>query len=405
MSSDLSSLSSTKPLSTPATPLNFDVVIRAEFVDKPNTNLRSGVQRRRQFSCRICSSWSTSHRTNAVKHVVSFHPLPRGASPIPTPTNVSQRDISSMFTPIISQSSLRNIFNPQAYREALIGLLTRRRMPFSAVEWNEMKDLALACNPAIEDLLITSRRTAVRCIASNYNLYQGQIRESLATAISPIHLSSDLWTSPHRHSLLAVCAHWVDQHGQLQKALLGLPECRYSHGGEKQASLILQVAGEFGIRSKLGWHTGDNATSNNTCLEVMESRLLSEHQVRFNAKQRRVRCIAHIINLSLQAFLLASSKEALLAALTATADVSGDELLAQFSDVLDSQHRSHRAERTQLSEVLESRPSRRRYRRLGSQASRGSSGDEFSGVEDVPPLRKLHDLAVWLRSSSLHADI
>lgn len=406
MSSDFSSLaSSTKPPSTPASPLNFDALIRVEFVDKPNTNLRSGVQRRKQFFCRICSSWTTPHRTNAVKHVLSFHPLPRGASPSPTPAAASQRDISSMFTPVISQNGLRNSFNPQAYREAIISLLTRRRMPFSAVEWNEMKDLALACNPAIEDLLITSRRTAVRCIVSNYNLYQGQIRESLATAISPIHLSSDLWTSPHRHSLLAVCGHWVDQYSQLQKALLGLPECRYSHGGEKQASLILQVAGEFGIQSKLGWHTGDNATSNNTCLEVMESRLLSEYQVQFNAKQRRVRCIAHIVNLSLQAFLLASSKEALLAALAAAADVSGDELLAQFSDVLDSQHRSRRAERTRPSEFPEGRLGRRHTRRPGSRASRGSSDDEFSGVEDMPPLRKLHDLAVWLRSSSLHADL
>jgi len=310
-----------------------------------------------------------------------------------------------MFTPVISQSGLRNTFNQQAYREAIIGLLTRRRMPFSAVEWSEMKDLALACNPAIEDLLITSRRTAVRLIASNYNLYKGQIRESLATSISPIHLSSDLWTSPHRHSLLAICAHWVDQYGQLQKALLGLPECRYSHGGEKQAGLILQVTEEFSIQSKLGWHTGDNATSNNTCLEVMESRLLSEHQVQFNAKQRRVRCVGHIINLSLQAFLLASSKEALLAALAAAADVSGDELLAQFSDVLDSQRQSRQAERTRFSEFQESRVGRRHSRRRGSRASRGSEGDEFSGIQDIPTLRKLHDLAVWLRSSSLHADI
>ena len=69
----------------------------------------------------------------------------------------------------------------------------------------------------------------------------------------------------------------------------------------------------------------------------MESRLLAEHNVKFNAKQRRIRCIGHIINLPLQAFLLASSREALLAALRAAADVSGEELIMQFSDALDSQ--------------------------------------------------------------------
>jgi hypothetical protein len=181
-----------------------------------------------------------------------------------------------MFTPVVSQSGLRNSFNQQAYREAIIGLLTRRRMPFSAIEWNEMRDLALACNPVIEDLLIISRRTAVRYIASNYKLYKGQIKEGLAISISPIHISLNLWTSPYRHSLLAVCAQCADLEGQLQKALLGLPECRYSHSGKKQASLVLKVLEEFGIQSKIGWHAGDNVNFNDTCFEVLESRLLPE---------------------------------------------------------------------------------------------------------------------------------
>jgi hypothetical protein len=407
MSSDISSsLASTVQTSSAlATPLHFDVIIKVEYVGKPNTALKSGVQRRKQFTCRRCNSWTTSHRTNAVKHVVSLHPLPRGSSQSSISTPTSQRDISSMFTPVISQNGLRNSFNQQAYREAIIGLLTRRRMPFSAVEWSEMKDLALACNPAIEDLLITSRRTAVRYIASNYRLYRGQIKEGLAASISPIHISSDLWTSPHRHSLLAICAQWVDPEGRLQKALLGLPECRYSHSGEKQAGLILQVVEEFSIQSKLGWHTGDNATSNNTCLEVMESRLLAEHQVQFNAKQRRVRCIGHIINLSLQAFLLASSREALLAALKATVDVSGEELIAQFSDVLDSQQQKRRAECMRSNEPQGSQSGRRHARRRDSHGSLDSVGDEFSGIQGVSTLRKLHELAIWLRSSSLHADI
>ncbi|KAM5517530.1 hypothetical protein FOXYSP1_04482 [Fusarium oxysporum f. sp. phaseoli] len=59
---------------------------------------------------------------------------------------------------------------------------------------------------------------------------------------------------------------------------------------------------------------GNNATSNDTCLESIQRKLISRHKIKFNAKVRRIRCILHIINLSLQAFLLASSKEALVAA-------------------------------------------------------------------------------------------
>jgi len=76
-----------------------------------------------------------------------------------------------------SDSTLRNAFNEQSYTEAIVGLLTRRRIPFSAVVWDEMKQLALACNPAIEDLLITSRPRAMKIIDSNYELYVDQLME------------------------------------------------------------------------------------------------------------------------------------------------------------------------------------------------------------------------------------
>src|SRR5690348_6724385 len=131
MSSDISSslAYTTQISSTPATPLHFDVLIKVEYVDKPNATLKSGVQRRKQFTCRRCNSWTTPHRTNAVKHVVSLHPLAGGSYQTPSSAPASQRDISSMFAPVISQGGLRNTFNQLAYREAIIGLLTRRRMP------------------------------------------------------------------------------------------------------------------------------------------------------------------------------------------------------------------------------------------------------------------------------------
>ncbi|EGU73459.1 hypothetical protein FOXB_16032 [Fusarium oxysporum f. sp. conglutinans Fo5176] len=66
---------------------------------------------------------------------------------------------------------------------------------------------------------------------------------------------------------------------------------------------------------KLGYRTGGNATSNNTCLESIARRLKENLNIDYDPKKRRIRCIGHIINLSLQAFLLGSSNEALVAAL------------------------------------------------------------------------------------------
>jgi hypothetical protein len=151
---------------------------------------------------------------------------------------------------------LRNVFNRQKYVEAIVCLLTRRRVAFSPVEWDELAELALACNPTIEDHLTTSRRTVLRYIAANFALYEVQLRENLQGAVSKIHLSTDLWTSPHRHGVLAVCAQWVDKDYRLRKALLGLPECRHDHSGETQATTIAAVLQQFEI-SNVGYYTGD----------------------------------------------------------------------------------------------------------------------------------------------------
>ena len=227
MSSINSSRTGHSTSSIPLEPANFASVIQTTHTES-GIDLPPGRKRRSRGTvlckCTRCLEWSSGNRNAAYQHVKSKHPLTMSSSQsIPT----IQRSISSM---LASQDLLRTSFNEQRYKEAIIGLLTRRRVPFLAVEWSEMRDLALACNPAIEDLLITSRRTAVRLILANYDFYYNQIKASLSSASSPIHIASDLWTSPHRHAMLAICAQWVDSNYKLQKALLALPECPiYSH--------------------------------------------------------------------------------------------------------------------------------------------------------------------------------
>jgi hypothetical protein len=138
---------------------------------------------------------------NAIHHVETAHRAliraSEAANDTPSSTfasGVSSGAIDSYIVSRPSQAALRNCFNKQAYIEAVVGLLTRRRLPFSAVEYSELRDLALACNPAIGGLLINDRKQAMGYINSNYSLYSSQLAESLQTTQSEIHISSDLWT-------------------------------------------------------------------------------------------------------------------------------------------------------------------------------------------------------------------
>ncbi|KAH7471214.1 hypothetical protein FOMA001_g13710 [Fusarium oxysporum f. sp. matthiolae] len=370
-----------------------------DFIDIERFFTREKAKPRTLYVCLYCTAkpWKDGYKGNARRHIRNNHPYLIGPS---SRQNQSQQSldvyITSSTTP--SEAALRNAFNRQAYIKALISLLTRRRVAFSMFEWDELKDLALACNPAIEDSPITSRRTVMRYIAAGYEFYAAQLAESLQSAISMIHLSSDLWTSPHRHGMLAVCGQWVDKGYKLRKALLGLLECRKVHSGESQAGLIADVLGRFEIR-RVGYQTGDNASSNNACLEALPKKLLHRRGIIFDPVRRRVRCVGHIINLSLQAFLLARSKEALRAALNAAGNDAGAQSIETFSTALNENTPSGPDTTVDhTSEEKQGRQQRPPTRKMTTQLL------EFSGWEGINALQKLHHLAVRIGSSPIHSD-
>ena len=102
----------------------------------------------------------------------------------------------------------------------------------------------------------------MRLINATYVLYFFQLMLVLEISISKIHISFDLWTSPHRYGILAISAQWVDRDYELRKALLVMLECCYSYSGETQAFLIIDMLAKYGIVFKVGYYIGDNATSN-----------------------------------------------------------------------------------------------------------------------------------------------
>jgi hypothetical protein len=125
-------------------PINFHQVILIGEPKKGLASLRPGRKRRskekRLYVCKICPSWEETHLCNTITHLCNTithvkvkHPVPSMSSGTRPYAN-AQRSISSIYTSITAKDTLRGRFNPQAYRGALIGLLTRRRVPLFAVE-------------------------------------------------------------------------------------------------------------------------------------------------------------------------------------------------------------------------------------------------------------------------------
>ena len=190
---DASSRRST-PASTSLTSTypDFDAYMRKTYpnaLTNKSTPLPIGRKRHSKgnciYICSLCSDWSSGNRAHANDHLIKVH-FPHASKPDP-----KQFSITSIFDTMGSMTSLRHSFDKERYKEGVVGLFTRRRVLFSLLEWEEFKDICLACNPDIEDLLISNRRQTIRLVLSSYQFYHCQIKELLQKAAGPIHLSTD----------------------------------------------------------------------------------------------------------------------------------------------------------------------------------------------------------------------
>jgi hypothetical protein len=184
--------------------LNFDCIFRAAYPKKGQFG-PSGKRRTKGavvHECLLCSSdqaWSNPKRDNAIYHAKRKHRdivnssdntvLERSSDMGPP---LKQARLDSYYTATPSESALRKVFNPQLHTESMVGLLTHRHLPFSAITWDETQDVMLACNPAIEDLIMTLRHEAMRHITAKFSLYQSQLKAKLQSAVSKVHISPDL---------------------------------------------------------------------------------------------------------------------------------------------------------------------------------------------------------------------
>ncbi|CEJ95282.1 Putative Ribonuclease H-like protein [[Torrubiella] hemipterigena] len=274
------------------------------------------------------------------------------------------------------QAVLRNTIELDAFFEAQIQLITRRRLPLNCVSWPEYQALLCAVNPRADEILIQSGNTALAHIERSYRIHRENIGMQLRSARSQIHFSIDLWSSPHRKAFLGICGQWVDEEYQLREALLGLPNVQENHSGETMARHLLDTIRHFDIASNVGYFTSDNATANDACMRALSLGLANEFNVSIDPIERRIRCGGHIINLCLQAFLFASSKEALKAAIE-EADVNADITVIEA-----------------LQAQLRRKTNTKQATTTGAQA----------GWRSMGPLGKLHNIAVFIRSSTVRSD-
>ena len=267
------------------------------------------------FICNRCKkAYNVTGGTGAItRHLKTIHSID------PSPSGVAKKRIREGVS--IDAAILRGVqINQEAEeerRKELMGIgLDKATLEYLYLQWtipqnipfNHVRDQGFRTfleyvNPVANRMLPDSDSTIKTHALGLLAEGKQRLRHLLATAISDIHITCDAWTSPNRLGLLGVVGHFTGEDSKLHTVTLALKELEGEHSGQNQAAFVLDVLDDFGIRNKLGYMVMDNALSNDRLIDAVAQSLHAEG-VQYDAKQRRLRCNGHVINLAVQAFLI-----------------------------------------------------------------------------------------------------
>ena len=208
---------------------------------------------------------------------------------------------ASMKRPRLEQSTITKS-KVQSIRELTVGLIVDADLPFSIFDNRYFKELLHQFDAQLADQVPCGKITQRNDLHKLYQAKKVVIMQELELVLTKIHLSFDLWTSPNRHAMMAIIAHFIDNHKRQQTLLLALRRQLGAHSGENLAVTLVDVVSSWGIVNKVGTVICDNASNNDSCLRAFYLQLDPSMELK-DIKARRMRCYGHILNLVARAFL------------------------------------------------------------------------------------------------------
>jgi hypothetical protein len=181
-------------------------------------------------------------------------------------------------------------------------------VPFTIFEHSFLRKIFNHFDSDLVLQMAWSGSSVTREIHRLFEAKRDAIKAELRNALTAVHISFDLWTSPNRFAIMAVFAHFIDQLGHQQSRLLALRRQFGAHSGENLAGSLIDIVHEWEIEGRVGCAISDNMTANDTCLYYMYQRLDPSMRP-VDIKAHRMRCYGHMLNLVARAFLFGKDAE------------------------------------------------------------------------------------------------
>ncbi|KAL8158296.1 hypothetical protein AgCh_002845 [Apium graveolens] len=138
-------------------------------------------------------------------------------------------------------------FEQSVYRILMGKSIVQHNLPFNFVEYDGIREM--------------------------HRIEKRKMKQELEFLSGRICLTSDLWSSSTMDGYLSLTAHFVDENWELQSRILNLRFMPPPHTGQLLAEKFISLLKEWGIERKVFSLTLDNASANNSFVEILKSHL------------------------------------------------------------------------------------------------------------------------------------
>jgi len=257
---------------------------------------------------------SQNTTSNLWRHIELKHPTVFNASSKSSRKQKDKDDVRPQ-----NRASLATFFKPNPrgkplvsstkFRELLLAFIVMNNLPMRLVDKFSFRQLVHHLNPSALSISSTSLK---RDLHRQFCHHRGQLELQLRNHIKAggrLSLTTDAWTAMNGTDHAAVTVHWISQDWVQHSRLLDVINLLEPiHSGEYLAQELLSVTDDFKITSGVFTITRDNASNNTAMLSQYEigaadTPTTTNQPWSFSVKDGDVRCMAHIINLAVQAAL------------------------------------------------------------------------------------------------------
>lgn len=211
----------------------------------------------------------------------------------------------------------------EGFKGRLLRLFIEDSIALTKVESGAVRDLLIYYEPRLRSV-IPSRSSIKRYMSSAYDYALEKVESELSTATTRINFSFDLWTSPGRRlSLLSVVGHYLNANYEPHAVLLALSRMTGSYSAASLKNTLVKIVNHFNLRTRFSHAITDNASENRACIDLLADEL------HFNAEQRHVLCIGHIINLIAHQVLFSEDVKAFEVELASQPSITAEEVERQ----------------------------------------------------------------------------